>query len=146
MKQTLTVNLNGIAFHIDQDAYQKLNDYLTQVRAHLNVNDDKDEIIADIEARIGEVFTEKLRQKRQEVVNMEMVQEIIDMLGQPTDYSDEASEEQAEPENKKHKHLLTKFGLNTIKYIMMCNVWKYMQNLSILNSKRHPAPLPIAIW
>ena len=85
MKQTLTVNLNGIAFHIDQDAYQKLNDYLTQVRAHLNVNDDKDEIIADIEARIGEVFTEKLRQKRQEVVNMEMVQEIIDMLGQPTD-------------------------------------------------------------
>ena len=103
MKQTLTVNLNGIAFHIDQDAYQKLNDYLTQVRAHLNVNDDKDEIIADIEARIGEVFTEKLRQKRQEVVNMEMVQEIIDMLGQPTDYSDEASEEQAEPENKKHK-------------------------------------------
>lgn len=103
MKQTLTVNLNGIAFHIDQDAYQKLNDYLTQVRAHLNVNDDKDEIIADIEARIGEVFTEKLRQKRQEVVNMEMVQEIIDMLGQPTDYSDEASEEQAEPENKKPK-------------------------------------------
>ena len=103
MKQTLTVNLNGIAFHIDQDAYQKLNDYLTQVRAHLNVNDDKDEIIADIEARIGEVFTEKLRQKRQEVVNIEMVQEIIDMLGQPTDYSDEASEEQAEPENKKHK-------------------------------------------
>lgn len=103
MKQTLTVNLNGIAFHIDQDAYQKLNDYLTQVRAHLNVNDDKDEIIADIEARIGEVFTEKLRQKRQEVVNMEMVQEIIDMLGQPTDYSDEASEEQTEPENKKHK-------------------------------------------
>lgn len=103
MKQTLTVNLNGIAFHIDQDAYQKLNDYLTQVRAHLNVNDDKDEIIADIEARIGEVFTEKLRQKRQEVVNIEMVQEIIDMLGQPTDYSDEASEEQAEPENKKPK-------------------------------------------
>lgn len=103
MKQTLTVNLNGIAFHIDQDAYQKLNDYLTQVRAHLNVNDDKDEIIADIEARIGEVFTEKLHQKRQEVVNIEMVQEIIDMLGQPTDYSDEASEEQAEPENKKHK-------------------------------------------
>ncbi len=103
MKQTLTVNLNGIAFHIDQDAYQKLNDYLTQVRAHLNVNDDKDEIIADIEARIGEVFTEKLRQKRQEVVNMEMVQEIIEMLGQPTDYSDEASEEQTEPENKKPK-------------------------------------------
>lgn len=103
MKQTLTVNLNGIAFHIDQDAYQKLNDYLTQVRAHLNVNDDKDEIIADIEARIGEVFTEKLRQKRQEVVNIEMVQEIIDMLGQPTDYSDDATEEQAEPENKKHK-------------------------------------------
>lgn len=103
MKQTLTINLNGIAFHIDQDAYQKLNDYLTQVRAHLNINDDKDEIIADIEARIGEVFTEKLRQKRQEVVNMEMVQEIIDMLGQPTDYSDDTTEEQPEAENIKHK-------------------------------------------
>ena len=55
MKKTLTVNLNGTVFHIDEDAYQQLYDYLNAVRDSLDLSDDKDEIMADIEARIAEL-------------------------------------------------------------------------------------------
>ena len=30
MKTTITINLGGIVFHIDDDAYDKLNSYLEQ--------------------------------------------------------------------------------------------------------------------
>ena len=34
MKKTLTVNLGGTVFHIDEDAYQLLDKYLSNLRIH----------------------------------------------------------------------------------------------------------------
>lgn len=88
MKKTFTINLNGIVFHIDDDAYQQLSAYLDDVRAHLATSDDKDEIMCDIEARIAELFTEKIRSKGCEVVSIDMVRFIMETLGSPSDYGD----------------------------------------------------------
>ena len=87
MKKTLTVNLNNIVFHIDDDAYEMLQTYLADVARHLS-EDEKKEVMNDIEARVAELFTERL-QRNKNVVNIEDVEEIIKILGKPSQYADE---------------------------------------------------------
>ena len=60
MKKTLTVNLGGTVFHIDEDAYRLLDNYLSNLKIHFRKEAGADEIIDDIERRISEIFTEKL--------------------------------------------------------------------------------------
>jgi hypothetical protein len=64
MKKTLTVNISGIVFHIDEDAYEKLNQYLASVRRHFTPDDGCDEIMADIESRIAETLQEKISRQQ----------------------------------------------------------------------------------
>ena len=52
MKETRTINLNGLVYHIDYDAYQLLRDYLHDIELRLP-QEDRQEVIADIEARIA---------------------------------------------------------------------------------------------
>lgn len=100
MKRTLTINLNSIVFHIDEDAYHVLHTYLSDVEKHLS-DDEKKEVMADIESRIAELFTERL-QKAKSVISIDDVNEIIAILGNPSQYNDE-DEEKAEPTKKGRK-------------------------------------------
>ena len=59
MKKTQTINLGGIIFHIEMDAYDQLHTYLTSVKNRFADTDGQDEIIVDIEARIAEILNEK---------------------------------------------------------------------------------------
>ena len=61
MKTTININLSGMSFCIDQDAYDLLHDYLKSVEKHLSSDTDKSEVMKDIEARIAELFSEVLR-------------------------------------------------------------------------------------
>ena len=61
MKKTLTINLNGTVFHIDEDAYEALSHYLDELTRQLAAEDGSQEILEDIEARICELFAERLR-------------------------------------------------------------------------------------
>ncbi len=86
MNKTININLGGIFFHIDEVAYQKLKNYLNAIRRSLS--DDpkgKDEIITDIESRIGELLSEKIKDVRQ-VINEGDINEVIDIMGKPEDY------------------------------------------------------------
>ena len=86
MNKTININLGGIFFHIDETAYQKLKRYLDAIRRSLS--DDpkgRDEIISDIELRIGELLSEKVRDARQ-VVSENDIEEVITVMGQPEDY------------------------------------------------------------
>ena len=87
MKRTLTINLNGFVFNIDEDAYQTLNQYLEDLGRHFAA-DEKEEILKDIEARVAELFSEKLVNRN--VVEMKDVQEVIEQLGQPSQFEDES--------------------------------------------------------
>jgi len=87
MKKTLTINLNNIVFHIDDDAYEMLQAYLKDVEKHLS-EEEKKEVMADIEARIAEIFSESLKRNKT-VINIEDVEEIIAVLGNPSQYADE---------------------------------------------------------
>jgi len=82
MKKTLTINISGSIFHIDEDAFDKLQTYLRTINTHYGASEEGREIITDIEARISEIFQEKLSTKDQ-VVNVEMVEKTIDTMGKP---------------------------------------------------------------
>jgi phage shock protein PspC (stress-responsive transcriptional regulator) len=94
MKKTLTVNLNNIVFHIDDDAYEMLQTYLADVSRHLS-DDERNEVMNDIEARIAELFTERL-QKNKNVVNLTDVEEIINILGKPSQYANDEESDSTE--------------------------------------------------
>lgn len=88
MKKTLTVNLNNIVFHIDDDAFEMLQSYLHEIAEHFQLEEEKKDIMNDIEARIAELFNEKL-QKNKNVVNLTDVQEVIEIMGNPSQYTDD---------------------------------------------------------
>ena len=88
MNKTININLGGFFFHIDEIAYQKLRTYLASISKSLS--DDahgKNEIIADIEARISELLSEKITDSRQ-VVSESDIEDIIVIMGQPEDYTE----------------------------------------------------------
>ena len=84
MNKTISINLGGFFFHIDEDAFNKLNKYLDAVKKSLSP-DVRDEIIKDIESRIAELFQEKIKNEKQVISNIE-VDEVIVIMGQPEDY------------------------------------------------------------
>jgi phage shock protein PspC (stress-responsive transcriptional regulator) len=92
MKKTLTVNLSGIVYHIDEDAYQKLKNYLSALELKFRQEPDMAELISDIETRISELLTEKLGSKRQ-VVTISDIDFIIETLGDPDAISDQEESE-----------------------------------------------------
>ena len=85
MNKTININLANIFFHIDEDAYRKLQGYLDAIKRSFSGTPGGDEIMADIEARIAELFTERQESNRQ-VITVKEVDEVIAIMGQPEDY------------------------------------------------------------
>ena len=85
MNKTVNINLAGIFFHIDEDAYLKLQRYLEAIKRSLTNSQGQSEIIADIEARIAELFNERIKNNKQ-VIRINEVDEVISIMGQPEDY------------------------------------------------------------
>ncbi len=85
MKKTVNINLAGTFFHIDEDAFGKLSRYLDAIKKSLSDPQGKDEIIRDIEARISELFSEKIESNAQ-VISIKELDEVIAVMGQPEDY------------------------------------------------------------
>ncbi len=100
MKQTVNINLNGIVFHVDDDACGILQEYLHEIEHYLGNNEDTTDVLKDIEARIGELFTLMLQQKGVQVVNEEMVRQVMERLGSPTAFADEDSDGEANTEHR----------------------------------------------
>jgi phage shock protein PspC (stress-responsive transcriptional regulator) len=100
MKKTLTINISGSIFHIDEDAFDHLQSYLRTINSHYGSSEEGREIISDIEARIAEIFQEKLKTKG-EVVTVEMVEKTITIMGKPEEIFDidDSSEEISEEED-----------------------------------------------
>ena len=95
MKKAIKINLSGIIFHIDDDAYEKLKSYLDTISRHFSNKQESEEIIKDIEARIAELFQERITAEKQ-VITVTIVNEVIDIMGNPEDIADtgEGSDEQ----------------------------------------------------
>jgi len=93
MNKTVSINLNGLLFNLEEAAYDKLSAYLTAIRRYFEHTEGRDEMLRDVEARIAELFTEKLKNKQ--VILLSEVEEIIAVLGQPEEYADSPEPEEA---------------------------------------------------
>ena len=97
MKKTLTVNLGGTVYHIDDDAYRLLDDYLSNLKHFFRKQEGAEEIVNDIEIRIAELFAEKVSAGKQ-VITIADVEEIIARVGKPEDFG--VSDDESEPHKK----------------------------------------------
>ena len=86
MNKTVNINLAGMFFHIDENAYAKLQRYLSALKRSFEGVQGEEEILADIEARIAELFNQKIEEPRQ-VISIKELDEIIAVMGQPEDYA-----------------------------------------------------------
>ena len=85
MNKTVNINIGGLIFHIDEDAFQKLTRYFEAIKRSLSNSSGQDEIMKDIEMRVAELLTEKQKSDKH-VINNKDVDEVIVIMGQPEDY------------------------------------------------------------
>lgn len=95
MNKTIIININGIVFHIEEDAYEVLIKYMNEVKKHFGFSADSYEIVNDIENRLAEMFNEKLVESGKEVIVLSDVERVIAQMGKPADF-DWGTEEQPE--------------------------------------------------
>ncbi|MBE9511928.1 MAG: PspC domain-containing protein [Bacteroidetes bacterium] len=100
MKKTIKINLGGIIFHIDEDAYEKLKDYLNALTAKFGFLEEGDEIISDIESRIAEILQSEIKDEKQ-VINTLDIDKMKEIMGEPEDYYE--GEQEEEPVTVKFK-------------------------------------------
>lgn len=99
MKKSFNVNLGGRIFQIDEDAYEKLNDYLVSLRTCFMNNECGEEIAADIEARLGELFEERVGDGTR-IITISLVNEMIARMGNPESIlEDEPERENGDGDN-----------------------------------------------
>ena len=92
MKKTISINISGVIFHIEEDGYDTLKKYLTTVQQYFSTYEDSQEIVTDIENRIAEKLLAKLKAASKQVVSLEDVTELTAAMGSVADF--EAVEEE----------------------------------------------------
>ena len=97
MNKTVNINIGGLIFHIDEDAYQKLSRYFEAIKRSLSNSSGQDEIMKDIEMRVAELLTAR-QQSDKHVINNKDVEEVIAVMGQPEDYRIDDDTEQPKTE------------------------------------------------
>ena len=103
MNKTVNINLAGIVFHIDEDAFEILNNYLNTLKNHFKNEEGGDEILKDIEGRIAELFTERMIKK--EAISLTDINEITSIMGDPSQYDDEIDLESSQERQFKDEDL-----------------------------------------
>ena len=109
MNKTVTANIGGFVFNIDEQAFEILQKYLSAIRHKMNNEEGIDEVMQDIELRIAELFREKLTEFKREVINHSDVENIILIMGEPDAYG---SGESSSSENKKEKETEEDYSTN----------------------------------
>ena len=104
MKKTFTINISGSVFHIDEDAFQKLQNYLQMLNAHFGSDEEGREILQDIETRIAELFNAKMEKDDKNVILESWVDEVIARMGKPEDFMEGEVEEEEETTTTQEDH------------------------------------------
>ena len=93
MNKTFTINLNGRGDNINDDAFDMKNNYQDKLKQRFSKEEGSQEIMDDIEARIGELFTERMRYGMN-VICISDVEDMIKVMGEPEQYDEEISIEE----------------------------------------------------
>src|SRR4030095_3387292 len=94
MKKIININLSGRVVPIEDSAYEKLQEYIESLRRYFAKEEGRDEIINDIESRIAELMSEKVRKGSDSITDAD-VNEIANSMGRPEDFEGEEIKEQS---------------------------------------------------
>ncbi len=104
-----------MAFIIDENAFELLHNYLEALKRKFSNETERDEIMNDIEARIGELLNQKIAD-RKEVVSVAEVQSVMDAMGKPEDIAgEETSESAAVGSSSEQPNANTSFNTASVK-------------------------------
>ncbi len=92
MNKTLSVNIGGIVFHIEEHAYDRLSKYLEAIKGYFTASEGRDEIIQDIEGRIAEMFQERVSNGKQVILEND-VEEVMNVMGRPEQFASQNDDE-----------------------------------------------------
>ncbi len=98
MKKTIQINIAGMVFNIEDDAYEKLSNYLQSIKQYFASYEGNQEIVSDIEARIAEKFWTNQKSDNQPVIGIDGVNELIKSMGTVSDF--EAIQEEEDLKNE----------------------------------------------
>lgn len=86
MKKTIQIHIGGDQFHMDDDAYTQLRQYLDALKMHFEKDGESaKEIISDIEQRIAELLKNRITESKQ-AITVEDINEVIKTLGSIEDF------------------------------------------------------------
>ncbi|MDL2319874.1 PspC domain-containing protein [Alistipes sp. OttesenSCG-928-B03] len=101
MKKTLNVNIGGVLFTMNEDAYYTLNNYYDDIRSRL-LSAECQDVMDDIEARTADILRENLAYSNQ-IVEIDHIRRVIAMIGSAQTFGEQKQERSYEPpvmENK----------------------------------------------
>lgn len=87
MKLTRNINLHGVVLTIDEDAYQLLKDYLSDIENRLPADEQKD-VMDDVESRIAELLQSALFAQKGQSVTIDMVRDVRTRIGEPDEFGE----------------------------------------------------------
>jgi len=101
MNKTQNINVGGLPFIIDEDAFTILEEYLNRIDRHFEPSDGYEEIIGDIETRMAELLQEQLKGRK--IVSQSDVSHAISVLGSPQDFgAEEVNYDQADTDDLRY--------------------------------------------
>ena len=94
MKKTISINISGVIFHIEEDGYEKLKGYLSSIQQYFSTYEDSQEIVTDIENRIAEKLLKTLKAGQngdekspaRQAVTIEDINGLIAQMGTVADF------------------------------------------------------------
>ena len=98
MNAVVRISLAGASFTIDKEGCIVLDNYLNEIGNHYKDEEEKCEILNDIEERIAEIFSE--RTAPDGVVSMQSVEYAIALLGRPSQIFGEAQDASADSQQQ----------------------------------------------
>lgn len=113
MNKTIIININGIVFHIEEDAYEILKTYMTEVKRHFAYSTDSEEIVTDIENRLAEMFSERLNTDNRQVIITADVESITERMGNVSDFDIENDDQPSGVNSRNYYHTERKLFRDT---------------------------------
>jgi len=92
MKKTLTINIAGTVFNIEEDAFEKLQNYIELLEKLFECQVGGQEILQDIESRIAELLQEKITEGQEAVTGI-WVDEVMQRMGKPEEMMDQGQDD-----------------------------------------------------
>ena len=87
MKKTVTANISGTIYNIEDDAFDLMQKYLNSIKMYFSSYEDSNEIFMDFENRISENLY-SISNNANDVINSKHVAKIIEIMGKPEDFED----------------------------------------------------------